>query len=331
MLTVRSDPLSPERGQYAFMQTMLRDVAHDMLSRRERESRHRVVAAHLRSALPDDGADVAEVIAAHYLDAYRAAATDPDADKLRVPPLRARSTALANEPRGRWLADHDRSAEAEPLITEAIETFKRLSARPDLERVQPAQVEASRRRPRARVSSRPARCATAVLGRGGFDGVAAVPRCRVRSCVEWSARRLGRPWRDGAGDRGNSIYVVFLTADAAVAAATQAQRGLAGYPWPGGEQVRVRMGIHTSSPTPHDGGMWGWMYTGRARIAAAAHGGQVLLSEAIGRWWLSVCRSGLDGRRRQRPDPRPDRHGPELPSTLSTVARAKTVVGREPR
>jgi len=99
-LTVRSDPLSPERSQYALMQTMLRDVAHDMLSRRERKSRHHAVAAHLRSAFPDDGADVAEIIAAHYLDAYRAAATDPDADELRAPPLRTRSTALANECQG---------------------------------------------------------------------------------------------------------------------------------------------------------------------------------------------------------------------------------------
>jgi len=144
-----------------------------------------------------------------------------------------------------------------------------------------------------------------------------------------------RAWADYGGTElgteGDSFMVVFPTAEGAMRAAVQAQRELAAFEWPGGEQVRVRMGIHTSSPTPHDGGMWGWMYTGRARIAAAAHGGQVLLSEAIGRWWLSVCRSGLDGRRRQRPDPRPDRHGPELPSTLSTVARAKTVVGREPR
>lgn len=84
ILTVRSDPLSPERGHYAFLQTMLRDVAHGMLSRRERKSRHQAVAALLRATFADDGADVAEVIAAHYSDAYHAAGTDSDASGLRA-------------------------------------------------------------------------------------------------------------------------------------------------------------------------------------------------------------------------------------------------------
>ena len=40
-------------------------------------------AEHLRSAFPDEGAEVAEVIGAHLYDAYKAASDDPDADKLR--------------------------------------------------------------------------------------------------------------------------------------------------------------------------------------------------------------------------------------------------------
>jgi class 3 adenylate cyclase len=42
--------------------------------------------------------------------------------------------------------------------------------------------------------------------------------------------------------------VVFPSAQDAVSAAVQAQRALFAYPWPEGEQVRVRMGVHTGSP-----------------------------------------------------------------------------------
>ena len=73
VLTIRADPLSPDSGQYAFVQGLLRTVAYGMLSRRERKPRHRAAAEHLRRVFPNDGEEVAEVIAAHYLDAYRAA------------------------------------------------------------------------------------------------------------------------------------------------------------------------------------------------------------------------------------------------------------------
>ncbi len=82
------------------------------------------------------------------------------------------------------------------------------------------------------------------------------------------------------GTEGDSFFVVFPTAPDAVAAATQAQRELASYPWPGGERVRVRMGIHTGSPTVHDGGYVGMDVHRAARIAGAAHGGQVVVSSA---------------------------------------------------
>jgi predicted ATPase/class 3 adenylate cyclase len=80
------------------------------------------------------------------------------------------------------------------------------------------------------------------------------------------------------GTEGDSFYVAFPTAEAAVAAAVQAQRELAGFDWPGDEPVRVRMGIHTGAPAPHDGAYVGMDVHRAARIAAAAHGGQVLIS-----------------------------------------------------
>ena len=52
VLSVSADPLSPERGSYRFAQDMLRQVAYDTLSRRDRKTRHLAVAAHLRAASP---------------------------------------------------------------------------------------------------------------------------------------------------------------------------------------------------------------------------------------------------------------------------------------
>ena len=83
VLTVRADKLSPERGQYAFTQSLIRSVAYDTLTRAERKARHLTTAAHLRQVFPDEGAEVVEVIAAHLHDAYKAAGNDPDADELR--------------------------------------------------------------------------------------------------------------------------------------------------------------------------------------------------------------------------------------------------------
>jgi len=89
VLTVRAERLSPERGQYAFTQSLIRSVAYDMLTRAERKARHLKTAEHLRAAFPDEGAEVAEVIGAHLYDAYKAAGEDPDADDLRSRACRA--------------------------------------------------------------------------------------------------------------------------------------------------------------------------------------------------------------------------------------------------
>jgi class 3 adenylate cyclase/tetratricopeptide (TPR) repeat protein len=83
VLSVSADPLSPERGSYRFSQEMLRQVAYDTLSRRDRKTRHLTVAAHLRQAFPGDGEEVADVIARHYLDALNALPDDPDAAGIR--------------------------------------------------------------------------------------------------------------------------------------------------------------------------------------------------------------------------------------------------------
>ena len=83
VFSVSADRLSPERGSYRFAQDMLRQVAYDTLSRRDRKARHLTVAAHLRQAFPGDGEEVAEVIARHYLDALEAVPDDPDTAQIR--------------------------------------------------------------------------------------------------------------------------------------------------------------------------------------------------------------------------------------------------------
>jgi class 3 adenylate cyclase/predicted ATPase len=83
VLAVSADPLSPEQGSYGFTQNMLRQVAYDTLSRRDRKARHLTVAAHLRAAFPGDGEEVTDLIARHYLDALEALPTDPDVGKIR--------------------------------------------------------------------------------------------------------------------------------------------------------------------------------------------------------------------------------------------------------
>jgi len=83
VLSVSADPLSPERGSYQFAQNMLRQVAYDTLSRRDRKTRHLKVAAHLRAVFAGDGEEVADVIARHYLDALNAVPDDSDAAGIR--------------------------------------------------------------------------------------------------------------------------------------------------------------------------------------------------------------------------------------------------------
>lgn len=78
--------------------------------------------------------------------------------------------------------------------------------------------------------------------------------------------------------QGDSFFVAFARAADAIAASVMAQRALAAYDWSPGETVRVRMGLHTGAPQLTHAGYVGLDVHIAARICAAAHGGQVLLS-----------------------------------------------------
>ena len=82
------------------------------------------------------------------------------------------------------------------------------------------------------------------------------------------------------GTEGDSFFVVFTSAQEALAAAVEAQRELQQHAWPGGTPLRVRMGLHTGEPQRHEDGYIGMDVHRAARIAATAHGGQIVLSSS---------------------------------------------------
>jgi class 3 adenylate cyclase len=75
----QTDPRSPERGQYGFLQDLLRQVAYETLARAERKARHLDAAAYLQSA----GDETVEVVASHLLSAYDADPDAADAENIR--------------------------------------------------------------------------------------------------------------------------------------------------------------------------------------------------------------------------------------------------------
>jgi predicted ATPase/class 3 adenylate cyclase len=79
---------------------------------------------------------------------------------------------------------------------------------------------------------------------------------------------------------GDAFFAAFESAGDAAAAAAQAQRALAAHGWPDGNEIRVRIGLHTGEPRTVDGNYVGLDVHQAARVMAAAHGGQVLLTEA---------------------------------------------------
>jgi class 3 adenylate cyclase len=79
LLTLQADPRSPELGQYAFVQALIREVAYNTLAKRDRKTRH-LAAARFFEGLGSD--ELAGALAGHYLAARRNAAEGPEAEAL---------------------------------------------------------------------------------------------------------------------------------------------------------------------------------------------------------------------------------------------------------
>ncbi len=120
------DPRSPERGQFHFLQALLRTVAYGTLSRRARKTRHLAAAEHLRNTWPGESRDIAEVLASHYLEAIRA---DPEAED--VSQLRASARRTLTEA-GRAAASLLLGPEAQRYYEQAAELAEDDVQRADL-------------------------------------------------------------------------------------------------------------------------------------------------------------------------------------------------------
>lgn len=80
--------------------------------------------------------------------------------------------------------------------------------------------------------------------------------------------------------QGDAFFVAFAGAKNAAQAALEAQRAIAGHPWPEDVELRVRMGLHTGEPLLTTTGYVGMDVHRAARVCTAGHGGQILLSES---------------------------------------------------
>jgi predicted ATPase/DNA-binding CsgD family transcriptional regulator len=91
---------------------------------------------------------------------------------------------------------------------------------------------------------------------------------------------------------GDAVFFAIPRATDAVAAAIAAQRAIHAHAWPGGAAIRVRIGLHTGEPLAAETGYVGMDVHRAARICSAAHGGQILLSQAT---WALVADDLPDG------------------------------------
>jgi len=154
VLSLQSDPRSPERGQYGFLQDLLKTVAYETLSNKERKAKHLRATDFITSTWSGEEEEIVEVLASHFMAAYGADPNGSDAaeikararDMLARAGERAASLAaageaqryfeqaieLADEPldraelheragRAAWTAN--RAAEARPHYEAAIELF----------------------------------------------------------------------------------------------------------------------------------------------------------------------------------------------------------------
>jgi predicted ATPase/class 3 adenylate cyclase len=97
-------------------------------------------------------------------------------------------------------------------------------------------------------------------------------------------RLLRDAWEQHGGrevsTEGDAFFVVFTQARDAIGAARHGQELLAAHPWPDGAPVRVRIGLHTGKARVYDGDYVGLAVHQAARVSSAAHGGQVIASQA---------------------------------------------------
>ncbi len=112
------------------------------------------------------------------------------------------------------------------------------------------------------------------LGRDRYDRLLGDHMRILRGAVEAAGGQV-------VDTQGDALFCVFGTAREGVLASVDSQRALAEYEWPDGVSVRVRMGVHSGEPKTGELGYVGIGVHQAARVGAAAHGGQVLVSDTV--------------------------------------------------
>jgi class 3 adenylate cyclase/tetratricopeptide (TPR) repeat protein len=114
-----ADPLSPERGQFAFVQALVREVAYNTLAKKDRKARHLAAARYFESLGTDE---MAGALAGHYLAAHRLATEGPEQEALAK---QARLALRGAAERAASLGAHDQALtflnEAMSVVTEPAE------------------------------------------------------------------------------------------------------------------------------------------------------------------------------------------------------------------
>ena len=117
---------------------------------------------------------------------------------------------------------------------------------------------------------------TELLGR--LDEGYAPLLAEIRRLVKAAVRSAGG---HEVSARGDDVFAVFEHAPGALEAALAIQRGMRDAVWPGGSDVRLRIGLHRGRPALTDTGYVGLSVHAAARICFAGHGGQIVMSSAV--------------------------------------------------
>ncbi len=125
LLVQSTDPRSPERGQFGFVQAIIREVAYATLARRDRRRLHLAAARHFETL---DDEEIAGVLATHYLDAYRA---QPEGAEGEAVGAQARIALRGAADRATRLGSY---AQAQSLLEAALEVAHTDAERAELHR-----------------------------------------------------------------------------------------------------------------------------------------------------------------------------------------------------
>ncbi|MFI5254269.1 MAG: ATP-binding protein [Candidatus Limnocylindrales bacterium] len=120
ILALETDPRSPEQGQYAFVQALIREVAYNALAKRDRKNRHLAAARYFESLGTDE---IAGGLAGHYLAAYRNSPTGAEAEavgaqaRIALSAAAQRAIALGSYDQALTFLDQALTVTADPADT----------------------------------------------------------------------------------------------------------------------------------------------------------------------------------------------------------------------